>query len=578
MAGAHPPVTRGTHVLPFASLSPVDFERLCFGLVRREGYERAEHLGATGRDDGCDIVAFRNDRRIVFQCKRYEKLGPKDAEAVVAEILSLPEQDRPAELILLATCTVSPEARQRARQKAGTIDFQVWALTELDERVHRHPDLLAQFFDLPPHPARLGSPVSTRITSIPNSSLRPPLNPEALVDLKARLRAPQDTTADFADATTITSWFETGVAYIDPDDHGPVGFVLVPFLMLLYDKVIVHSPYAGQIVTAERDLPPEFRPLLLEWADLRDLACDPGIEDAPTVRITAFPTYVDAHLDKTRDQEFRAIKGVDAERLDPSSALYKSIALIEEDPRPLNAEWARALAEGDQHFELAKRRIRDGGLPPRFVQALKGEDFFCPRDLAEWWPYAVPEQKLVALAAYDYLNDRSALQKGGGNVHCLTAAGEFAAELLLGIDDAIQVVNMENPQLQSQRVLDILKALGYELQLPRIDAAFIRKFRKQYRADFVRDISTILEKISQEPDPVRRKRLIQEQIRAAAQLDRFPIILGQSLNLLLKLLPPFTLGIAKSLLPKMTEYIEERVPGADPTRRRRWRYALRKKS
>jgi len=43
-----PPITRTTHTLPFDKLSPRDFERLCLWLVEREGYERAEHLGAAG--------------------------------------------------------------------------------------------------------------------------------------------------------------------------------------------------------------------------------------------------------------------------------------------------------------------------------------------------------------------------------------------------------------------------------------------------------------------------------------------------------------------------------------------------
>jgi len=43
-----PPITRTTHTLPFDRLSPRDFERLCLWLVKREGYQRAEHLGAAG--------------------------------------------------------------------------------------------------------------------------------------------------------------------------------------------------------------------------------------------------------------------------------------------------------------------------------------------------------------------------------------------------------------------------------------------------------------------------------------------------------------------------------------------------
>jgi len=54
-----PPITRTTHTLPFDKLSPRDFERLCLWLVEREGYERAEHLGAAGSEQGRDIVAWR---------------------------------------------------------------------------------------------------------------------------------------------------------------------------------------------------------------------------------------------------------------------------------------------------------------------------------------------------------------------------------------------------------------------------------------------------------------------------------------------------------------------------------------
>jgi hypothetical protein len=41
-----PPITATIHTLLFDRLSPRDFERLCLWLVEREGYGRAEHLGA----------------------------------------------------------------------------------------------------------------------------------------------------------------------------------------------------------------------------------------------------------------------------------------------------------------------------------------------------------------------------------------------------------------------------------------------------------------------------------------------------------------------------------------------------
>jgi hypothetical protein len=52
-------MTRTTHTLPSDELSPRDFERLGLWLVECKGYERAEHLGAAGSEQGRDIVAWR---------------------------------------------------------------------------------------------------------------------------------------------------------------------------------------------------------------------------------------------------------------------------------------------------------------------------------------------------------------------------------------------------------------------------------------------------------------------------------------------------------------------------------------
>ncbi len=67
MTQSQPPITRTTHTLPFDKLSPRDFERLW--LVEREGYERAEHLGAAGSEQGRDIVAWREGVLWAFQLK-----------------------------------------------------------------------------------------------------------------------------------------------------------------------------------------------------------------------------------------------------------------------------------------------------------------------------------------------------------------------------------------------------------------------------------------------------------------------------------------------------------------------------
>ena len=148
MAQSKPPITGTTHTLPFDKLSPRDFERLCLWLVQREGFERAEHLGAAGSEQGRDVLAWREGELWAFQCKRVQHFRPGDAEAEVDKVLSLLEDLRPVALVFLVACDVSDETRRRARARCGEeMGCEFWALTELDERVKDHPEIVEEFFE-----------------------------------------------------------------------------------------------------------------------------------------------------------------------------------------------------------------------------------------------------------------------------------------------------------------------------------------------------------------------------------------------------------------------------------------------
>ena len=150
MARSKPSITGTTHTLPFDKLSPADFERLCLWLVKREGYERAEHLGAAGSEQGRDIVARRDGALWAFQCKRVRHFGPTKAVTEVEKVLALPEGQRPTGLVFLVTCNVSVKTRQAAEERcAEEMECHFWAGTELDEKVKRRGDIVQEFFDLP---------------------------------------------------------------------------------------------------------------------------------------------------------------------------------------------------------------------------------------------------------------------------------------------------------------------------------------------------------------------------------------------------------------------------------------------
>jgi hypothetical protein len=151
MTQSQPFITGTAHTLPFDKLSPRDFERLCLWLVEREGYERGEHLGAAGSEQGRDIVAWRGDQLWAFQCKRVQRFGPKDALAEVEKVLGLPEGERPVGLAFLVTCDVSANTRRQVRKRCAeeNIECYFWAGTEFDQKVKQHTDILEEFFRQP---------------------------------------------------------------------------------------------------------------------------------------------------------------------------------------------------------------------------------------------------------------------------------------------------------------------------------------------------------------------------------------------------------------------------------------------
>lgn len=53
-------------------MSGTDFEKFCVELLQRNGFAQVEHTGKSG-DQGADIIAYKDDKKYVIQCKRYSR-------------------------------------------------------------------------------------------------------------------------------------------------------------------------------------------------------------------------------------------------------------------------------------------------------------------------------------------------------------------------------------------------------------------------------------------------------------------------------------------------------------------------
>jgi len=158
-----PSITKSNHLLPFGELSPAQFERLCLWLVEREDYLRPEHLGEAGREQGRDVIAYRatdsGEQLWYFQCKRHRSISAATLIEEVEKYNDLVIADptkKPFGVVFVTNAALSADAREKVREFCGThgYDCEFWARTELDLRVKKHADIVAEFFNLtlPPLP------------------------------------------------------------------------------------------------------------------------------------------------------------------------------------------------------------------------------------------------------------------------------------------------------------------------------------------------------------------------------------------------------------------------------------------
>jgi hypothetical protein len=186
--------TSTRHILPFASLSPGDFERLVYWLLVAGDYQDLEHVGAAGMEHGVDIVAHRvgerGPERTYVQCKRVATFTPSEFEAAVEKVRLAVEYGhwpQPVRMLFAVTVEPSAEARRRcvtACEQAG-FGCEFLTLHELDRRVKLQSEALWEFFRIRYKTVGSGAVVVGQLPSEPQSFVRRNLVPRLTRELAA---------------------------------------------------------------------------------------------------------------------------------------------------------------------------------------------------------------------------------------------------------------------------------------------------------------------------------------------------------------------------------------------------------
>jgi hypothetical protein len=150
------PVTSTRHLLQFSALSPEDFERLVYWLVRRSGeYDEVQWYGGEG-GKGRDVVAYKRTsagrEKWYIMCKRYERITFATLRNELDKLAHFATEQpdfAPYAIVFATACLVPPQTRDRAAEYARQLNLPepyCWSQLELDEMVKGQPDTLKEFF------------------------------------------------------------------------------------------------------------------------------------------------------------------------------------------------------------------------------------------------------------------------------------------------------------------------------------------------------------------------------------------------------------------------------------------------
>ena len=133
-------VTKTIGKLHYTDLEPGRFEMMAMLMIyRMRRWEKINHYGAAGSDDGIDIHAeeiLENGKRVIhhFQCKRHEKLTKAQLTRIVGDYKK--KNTKLANYYyIVCGCNVSKTANDgfdKACEDAGISNYVIWTASYIE--------------------------------------------------------------------------------------------------------------------------------------------------------------------------------------------------------------------------------------------------------------------------------------------------------------------------------------------------------------------------------------------------------------------------------------------------------------
>lgn len=146
----------GNHPLRFQDMHAAQFEQFCWWLLQRDyDIEGCQIIGGSGLSQGgIDLFGYSRDAKdqvIVFECKCWKDLEPRELKNAVQRFLAGPWATPGTKFVLIVAQQSTnrfAEAWNEARRllRAQNIICTLWTSLHLTELVRLHPDVLVRFF------------------------------------------------------------------------------------------------------------------------------------------------------------------------------------------------------------------------------------------------------------------------------------------------------------------------------------------------------------------------------------------------------------------------------------------------
>lgn len=121
-------------------LTPDEFEKLCGEILKTQGFDRINFVGAPGkRDQGIDIVGEKEGRSVAVQVKHTKNLSIQMIHRITDQVQASPYQ--PKELLIMTSAALVPSHKWLLQNVPATLTIKIMAHDEILKVLNERPEI-----------------------------------------------------------------------------------------------------------------------------------------------------------------------------------------------------------------------------------------------------------------------------------------------------------------------------------------------------------------------------------------------------------------------------------------------------